>query len=101
MAVNLFLKAVLEIVAFKKIATTANFKPMTEGVELQVQFEEDGDKPILLLAWYIQQRNCKQQEKMGFYNGWGSAFDRLATFVTTYKKISSLSNVCCHVFNRI
>jgi len=54
----------LEIVAFKKIATTANFKPMTEGVELQVQFEEDGDKPILLLAWYIQQKKyCKQQRK--------------------------------------
>jgi uncharacterized protein YndB with AHSA1/START domain len=72
----------LEIVKFKKIATTANFKPMTEGVELQVLFEEDGDKTNFTFSViHPTEEYCKQQERMGFYNGWGSAFDRLATFV--------------------
>lgn len=33
-----------EITEFEKIITSADFKPMTEGVELQVFFEEDADK---------------------------------------------------------
>ena len=38
---NLFISegTYLEIVPYKKIATTADFKPMTEGVELHVEFE--------------------------------------------------------------
>src|SRR5438477_12074791 len=34
----------LEIVEFKKIFTTANFKEMTEGEEIRVLFEEKGDQ---------------------------------------------------------
>src|SRR5437879_4294525 len=34
----------LEIEPYRKIITTADFKPMTEGVELHIEFEEDGDK---------------------------------------------------------
>ena len=43
---NLFISegTYIEIESFKKIVTTADFKPMTEGVELHVAFEEDGDK---------------------------------------------------------
>jgi uncharacterized protein YndB with AHSA1/START domain len=74
----------LEIVELKKIITTANFKPMTEGVELQVLFEENGDKTNFTFNVVHQtEEYCKQQEKMGFYNGWGTAFDRLGTFVST------------------
>jgi uncharacterized protein YndB with AHSA1/START domain len=74
----------LEIVEFKKIITTANFKPMTEGVEIQALFEENGDKTNFTFNVVHQtEEYCKQQEKMGFYNGWGSAFDRLETFVST------------------
>ena len=74
----------LEIVEFKKIITTANFKPMTEGVEIQALFEENGDKTNFTFNVVHQtEEYCKQQEKMGFYNGWGSAFDRLDTFVGT------------------
>ena len=74
----------LEIVEFKKIITTANFKPMTEGVEIQALFEENGDKTNFTFNVVHQtEEYCKQQEKMGFYNGWGSAFDRLETFVNT------------------
>jgi uncharacterized protein YndB with AHSA1/START domain len=68
----------LEIVEFKRIITTADFKPMTEGVELQVFFEADGDKTHFTFSVvHPTEEYCKQQERMGFYNGWGSAFDRL------------------------
>ena len=74
----------LEIVEFKKIITTANFKPMTEGVEIQALFEEDGDKTNFTFnVVHPTEEYCKQQEKMGFYNGWGSAFTRLETLVNT------------------
>ena len=74
----------LEIVEFAKILTTADFKPMTEGVELQVFFEADGDKTNFTFSIvHPTEEYCKQQEKMGFYNGWGSAFDRLESLLTS------------------
>jgi len=73
----------LEIVKFEKIVTTANFKPMTEGVEIHALFEADGDKTNFTFSVvHPTEEYCKQQEKMGFYNGWGSAFDRLEALVT-------------------
>lgn len=80
----------LEIVELKKIVTTANFKPMTEGVEMHVLFEENGDTTNFTFSIiHATEEYCKQQEKMGFYNGWGSAFDRLDTLVTKSKKINN------------
>jgi uncharacterized protein YndB with AHSA1/START domain len=80
----------LEIVEFKKIITTADFKPMTEGVELQVFFEEDGDKTNFTFSVvHPTEEYCKRQEKMGFYNGWGSVFDRLETLVTSLARTKS------------
>ena len=71
-----------EIVKFKKIITSANFKPMTEGVELQAWFEEDGDKTIFTFnVVHPTVEYCQQQEKMGFYNGWGSVFTRLEEYL--------------------
>ncbi|HEV8285571.1 MAG TPA: SRPBCC domain-containing protein [Chitinophagaceae bacterium] len=79
----------LEIVEFQKIFTTANFKPMTEGVEIHVLFEENGDKTNFTFSViHPTEEYCKQQERMGFYNGWGSAFDRLETLVNTLNKKS-------------
>src|SRR2546423_13774429 len=76
----------LEIVPYKKIVTTADFKPMTEGVELHVLFEEDGDKTNFTFSVvHATEEYCKQQEKMGFYNGWGSSFDRLETLVSAMR----------------
>jgi len=67
-----------EIVEFEKIITSADFKPMTEGVELQSYFEADGDKTkFTFKVVHATPEYCKQQEEMGFYNGWGSAFERL------------------------
>jgi uncharacterized protein YndB with AHSA1/START domain len=71
-----------EIIAFEKIVTTANFRPMTEGVEIQVTFKENGDQTDFTFSVvHPTEEYCRQQEKMGFYNGWGSAFARLDTFV--------------------
>ena len=77
---NLFISegTYLEIVPYKKIVTTADFKPMTEGVEMHILFEEDGDKTHFTFSViHATEEYCRQQEKMGFYNGWGSAFNRL------------------------
>lgn len=76
-----------EIVEPERIVTSANFKPMTEGVILHVLFEENGDKTDFTFSViHPTEEYCKQQEKMGFYNGWGAAFGRLENFVTTPMK---------------
>ncbi|NER12082.1 activator of HSP90 ATPase [Leptobacterium flavescens] len=74
----------LEIVEFEKIISSADFKPMTEGVEIQAFFEADGDKTnFTFKVVHPTEEYCRQQEKMGFMNGWGSVFDRLNEFLTT------------------
>jgi len=76
-----------EIVPYKKIVTSADFKPMTEGVELHVEFEEDGNKTNFTFSViHATEEYCKQQEKMGFYNGWGSTFDRLGVLLGDLNK---------------
>ncbi|MEM7109335.1 MAG: SRPBCC domain-containing protein [Bacteroidota bacterium] len=73
-----------EIVNFEKIVTIADFKPMTEGVELHILFEAEGDFSNLTFhVVHETEEYCQQQEKMGFYNGWGSTFDRLELHVET------------------
>ena len=75
-----------EIVELQKIVSSANFKPMTEGVEIQALFEEEGDKTKFTFnVVHPTEEYCKQQEKMGFYNGWGSTFDRLNEFLNQQK----------------
>ena len=71
----------LEITAPKLLRTTADFKPMTEGVELEVHLEEvDGKTNFTFNVIHATEAYKIQQEKMGIYNGWGSAFDRLQVF---------------------
>ena len=72
------------IVELEKIFTSADFKPMTEGVEIQALFEENGDKTNFTFnVVHPTEEYCKQQEKMGFMNGWGSVFDGLETYLKT------------------
>ena len=72
------------IVELERIFSSADFKPMTEGVEIQALFEANGDKTNFTFnVIHATEEYCKQQEKMGFYNGWGSAFDRLQSLVNT------------------
>jgi len=74
----------LEIIELEKIFSTANFRPMTEGVEIQAIFEEDGDKTNFTFnIIHETEEYCKQQEKMGILNGWGSVFERLDSFVSS------------------
>jgi len=68
----------LEIVEHQKIVTSADFKPMTENVELHVTFSADGDKTNFEFSVLHETEDyAKAQEKMGFYNGWGSALNRM------------------------
>ena len=71
-----------EILELVKIFSSANFKPMTEGVEIQSLFEEDGDKTNFTFNVVHPTEEYKiQQEKMGILNGWGSVFTRLEEFL--------------------
>ncbi|WP_299112860.1 SRPBCC domain-containing protein [uncultured Winogradskyella sp.] len=72
-----------EIEVFKKIITSADFKPMTHNVELQIHLEADGENTKFTFnVIHDTPEYCKQQEEMGFYNGWGSAFNRLEKLLT-------------------
>ncbi len=78
-----------DIVEFQKIISSANFIPMTEGVEIQALFEEDGDKTKMTFnVVHPTEEYCKQQEQMGFYNGWVSVFDSMADFVESLNKLA-------------
>jgi uncharacterized protein YndB with AHSA1/START domain len=77
-----------EIVNLQKIVTSANFRPMTEGVEMRTLFEKDGEKTHFTFSVIHPTEEYKlQQEKMGFYNGWGSAFTRLEAYFRSLKKV--------------
>ncbi|WP_103865732.1 MULTISPECIES: SRPBCC domain-containing protein [Aquimarina] len=70
------------IIELKKIISSANFKPMTEGVEIQALFEEDGDKTNFTFnVIHATAAYCEQQKKMGILNGWGSVFTRLEEYL--------------------
>ncbi|MDC6365052.1 MULTISPECIES: SRPBCC domain-containing protein [Flavobacteriaceae] len=76
----------LEIVKHQKIVSTANFKPMTENVEIHALFKADGNTTKFTFhCVHETEEYCRQQEQMGFYNGWGSVFDRLQHFLQKTK----------------
>lgn len=71
-----------EIVEFEKIVTSADFKPMTVGVELHVLLKAVGQTThFTFQVVHPTEEYCRQQEEMGFMNGWGSVFDRLQEHV--------------------
>lgn len=73
-----------EIEAPHKLVTSADFRPMTENVVLEVLLNADGDRTNFTFNVIHQtEEYCKQQEAMGFYNGWGSTFDRLNELLTS------------------
>ncbi|WP_350285308.1 SRPBCC domain-containing protein [uncultured Croceitalea sp.] len=74
-----------EIIEFKKIVSSANFRPMTEGVEIQSLFEPNGEKTDFTFHVIHPTEAYKiQQEKMGILNGWGSVFDRLDVLLKSF-----------------
>ena len=71
-----------EIIKHKKIISSADFKPMTEGVEIQALFEEAGESTLFTFnIVHASEEYRIAQEKMGIYNGWGSVLERLGEFV--------------------
>lgn len=72
------------IVEFEKLVSSANFMPITDGVEIHILFEKDGNKTNFTFSVvHPTEEYCRQQEKMGFYNGWNTAFDRLKNILET------------------
>ncbi len=72
----------IEITKHEKIRTAADFKPMTEGVELQMLFEEhEGKTKFTFSVIHATSEYCRQQEEMGFYNGWGGTLSRFENFL--------------------
>lgn len=70
------------IVVLEKIISQANFRPMTEGVEIQALFKKLGDKTAFTFNVVHPTEEYRiQQEKMGILNGWGSVFSRLEAFL--------------------
>jgi uncharacterized protein YndB with AHSA1/START domain len=75
-----------EIVKFQRIVSSANFRPMTEGVEIRALFKKDGDKTIFVFSVIHPTEEYRiQQENMGFYNGWGSTLTRFEAFLADLK----------------
>ncbi|MEM7514866.1 MAG: SRPBCC domain-containing protein [Bacteroidota bacterium] len=71
-----------EIIEHEKIVTSADFKPMTEGVEMHMLFKEvDGKTHFSFHVIHPTEAYAKQQEDMGFFNGWGSTFERLGEYL--------------------
>lgn len=77
----------LLIEAMKKLFTTANFRPMTEGVEIQTFFEANGDQTdFTFCVVHETEEYHKQQEKMGIAKGWGSVISNLEAHIESIKK---------------
>ncbi|MCB0490220.1 MAG: SRPBCC domain-containing protein [Cyclobacteriaceae bacterium] len=72
------------IVKPELIETSANFVPMTEGVTIVATFADKGDKTdFVFKVIHPTEAYCKQQEDMGFFNGWGSVFEGLSKYLLT------------------
>jgi uncharacterized protein YndB with AHSA1/START domain len=72
----------IDIVFHERISSIADFKPMTEKVEIQSIFKPIGNKTEFVFNVIHETEEYKdQQEKMGIQNGWGSVFARLEEFL--------------------
>jgi len=72
-----------KIKAMELIETSANFIPMTEGVTIVVNFiDANENTEFVFKVIHPTEEYCKQQEEMGFYNGWGSVFEGLNNYLT-------------------
>ncbi|MEM7185818.1 MAG: SRPBCC domain-containing protein [Bacteroidota bacterium] len=73
-----------EIVPPHRLVTTANFRPMTEGVTLEIELASSEEGTAFTFhVIHPTVAYKEQQEKMGIYNGWGGAFDRLELFLSS------------------
>ncbi len=76
----------IKIVHHKTIISEANFKPMTEGVEIQSFFVAEGSQTHFTFNIVHPNEDYRiAQERMGIQNGWGSVFGRLDDFLNSKK----------------
>ncbi len=69
------------------IQTSANFIPMTEGVTLEAIFIDANEQTeFVFKVIHPTEEYCKQQEEMGFYNGWGTVFEGLTNYIGELRK---------------
>lgn len=72
-----------KIEVLEVIESSANFKPMTEGVTIVAIFIDANEKTeFIFKVIHPTEEYCKQQEEMGFMNGWGSVFDGLENYIS-------------------
>ena len=70
------------IVEGEKIASSADFKPMTEGVDILVILKSEAETTHFTFnVVHPSEEYCRQQKEMGFYKGWNSTFDRLESYL--------------------
>ncbi len=73
-----------DIVKLEKISSSANFKPMTEGVKIEALFKKNGSQTDFTFnVIHPTEAYRIAQEKMGILNGWGSVFTRLDEYLNT------------------
>lgn len=73
-----------EIVPIEKIVTSADFKPMTEGVIMTITLKADGNKTHMTFSvLHPTQEYAQAQEQMGFFNGWGSVFEVQSGYISS------------------
>ena len=74
----------LAIEAPTKVATTANFIPMTTGVEMHASFADAGAQThFTFTVVHDTEEYRDQQLNMGANKGWGSTFDRLEEYLAS------------------
>ena len=73
----------VKIEVLEVIESSANFKPMTEGVNIVAIFiDAKENTDFVFKVIHPTEEYCKQQEEMGFMNGWGSVFDGLEKYIS-------------------
>ena len=73
----------VKIKVLDAIESSANFKPMTEGVTIVAIFiDANENTDFVFKVIHPTEEYCKQQEEMGFMNGWGSVFDGLEKYIS-------------------
>ncbi|MEL6988768.1 MAG: SRPBCC domain-containing protein [Bacteroidota bacterium] len=70
-----------------RIKSSADFRPMTEGVEIETILKAKGEQTHFVFHIIHPTESYKEkQERMGIQNGWGSVFDRLDELLNQIKK---------------
>lgn len=74
-----------KIEEYERILTSANFRPNTIDMYMEILFESIGDQTkVTLHGHHATEEEKKAQEDLGFKRGWTSTFDRLGKYLNSY-----------------